>query len=106
MLKITIMEKPTEQRLILEGRLTGPDVSELQSVWENARRTYQLRSWVVDLRNVTFIDDTAEGILLDMNKEGAQFMACGVANRYRLEQLGIKCSVMIACQSVGGAPTG
>ena len=107
MLKITIVDTVTEQRLILEGRLMEPSISELESAWESARgRANRSRSWVVDLRNVTFIDQSAERILLDMNREGAQFMACGVANTYRLEQLGIRCKARLACQSVGGAPTG
>ncbi len=106
MLKITIIDRPTERRLILEGRLTAPDVSELETAWQASRRTNRTLPRVVDLRNVTYIDQSAERILLDMSKEGAQFMACGVANTYRLEQLGIRCKVMPACQSVGGAPTG
>jgi len=106
MLKITIVDRPTEQRLILEGKLMTPSISELESAWECARRTKGPRPCVVDVRDVTFIDRSAEKVLLDMDREGAKFIACGVANTYRLEQLGIKCNVMLACQSVGGAPTG
>ena len=105
MLKITIVDRPEEQKLILEGRLMAPDTSEVESAWRTARRGNRPGLWVVDLRNVTFIDGSAERILLEMNREGAEFMACGVANTYRLEQLGIKCKTMSACQPVGRAPT-
>ncbi len=106
MLKITMVDTAREQRLILEGKLMEPDISELESTWENARGTNGSRPYVVDLRNVTYIDRSAERVLLDMKREGAHFVACGVANRYRLEQLGIKCEVPLACQPAGRAPTG
>lgn len=103
MLKITIVDKPAEHRLVLEGRLTQDGLSELELTWEKARRAEAGRSYVIDLRSVTFIDPSAERLLLDMNQRGAQFLASGVANTYRLEQLGIKCRARIECQSVGGA---
>ncbi len=106
MLRITIVDAVTELRLILEGRLMGPDISELEAAWEKVRRTNGSRPYVLDLRNVTFIDPSAEKVLVDMNTEGAQFVACGVANTYRLQQLGIRCKVALACQSAGRAPTG
>ncbi len=106
MLKITIVDTATEQRLVLEGRLLEPDLPELESAWGNARRANGSRRRVVDLRNVTFIHPCAERVLLDMNGEGAQFIACGIANTFRLQQLGIKCRVTRACQTVGRAPTG
>ncbi|MFB3902545.1 MAG: hypothetical protein ACE15E_03770 [Acidobacteriota bacterium] len=105
MLKITVVGRGTEQRLVLEGRLAEEDVSELQSAWERVRRAVGLRACVVDLRNVTFIHPGVERVLVGMHSEGAQFIACGVANTYRLEELGIKCKVPRACQPVGGAPT-
>jgi anti-anti-sigma regulatory factor len=91
MLKITIIDTPAEQKLVLEGRLMEPDISELESAWENERGARGTRRCVVDLRNATFIDQSAERILLDMQRERAQFIACGVFNKHRLERLGIQC---------------
>jgi len=51
-----------------------------------------IRPCVIDLRNATYIDQTAEKILLDMKRSGARFIACGVCTRHRLEQLGITCA--------------
>ncbi len=39
MLKITITETPTEVRCVLQGRLFGPWVSELRSIWRRVART-------------------------------------------------------------------
>jgi len=97
MLKITTVDTATEQRLILEGKLMEPDISELEAAWEKASRAGGERPSVVDLRNVTFIHESAKRVLLRLNREGAEFVACGVANTYRLDQMGIKCSVTIAC---------
>jgi len=91
MLKITNVDTPTEHRLVLEGRLTDPDTRELESAWANLHRKTGAGRWIIDLRNITFIDERAEAVLLGFSREGAQFIACGVANTYRLEQLGIKC---------------
>jgi len=91
MLKITIIDTPAEQKLVLEGRLIEPDISELESAWENARGARGLRACIVDLRNATFLDQSGERTLLRMKREGAEFIACGVSTTHRLEELGIKC---------------
>lgn len=91
MLKITIAETSTEQTLILEGRLTGPYVAELERAWQNARRANGHRC-IVDLRNTTFIDEAAETLLARMKRDGAHFVACGVCTTYRLKRLGIRCT--------------
>ena len=91
MLKITIIDGPKEQRLILEGRLAEPDLSALTTAWEEVQSSLQGRRCVVDLRSATRIDHSGEGILLDMKREGAHFIACGISTTHQLERLGIKC---------------
>jgi hypothetical protein len=91
MLKITIAESPGEQRLILEGTLTEPYFEELESAWSRLRGANRRGTWIVDLRNATFIAPCAEAILLAMKGEGARFLACGVSNTYLLRRLGIRC---------------
>ena len=60
MLKITIIDAPREQRLVLEGRLAKPDLAELEATWQKARTALGTRKRVIDLRNTTFIDESAE----------------------------------------------
>jgi anti-anti-sigma regulatory factor len=91
MLKITMIESPAEQVLILEGRLTIPNLAEVERAWETARGSRGTGTRVIDLRNATFIDPRAEGLLLRMKREGARFLACGVANTHQLKRLGIRC---------------
>src|SRR5207245_2407619 len=53
MLRITKIDTPTEQKLILEGRLTEPWIADLSSHWEDMRHAHPKRKFVVDLRGVT-----------------------------------------------------
>jgi anti-anti-sigma regulatory factor len=95
MLRITIIDNPTERRLVLEGRLTELNISELNSAWENVCGARGDRTCIVDLRNATFIDQNGERILLRMKQEGAQFIACGISTTHRLKELGIKCKGIV-----------
>ena len=91
MLKITLIDTPSEQKLVLEGKLAKPDLAVLESAWEQARSKLGNRYCVVDLSNATSIDPSAEGVLLDMKRHAAQFVACGISTKHQLEQMGIPC---------------
>lgn len=87
MLKIIKSGTVTEQRWILCGKLAGPWVTELRSNWELARAESEGRKRVVDLREVTFIDERGEGLLNQMRSEGAEFVASGVDTKDLVENL-------------------
>ncbi len=87
MLKITNAGTATEQRWILCGQLTGPWVAELRSNWEQRRQESDGRKCLVDLTDVTFIDENGEGLLQQMRNEGAEFTASGVDTNDVLENL-------------------
>jgi anti-anti-sigma regulatory factor len=87
MLKITIVDASDEQKLILEGRLTEPWLSELKSCWESARKAHGGRNCVVDLNGVTYIDRNGEDALLEMRNEGAQLVARGICNKHKLADI-------------------
>ena len=77
MLKISISETATETRWVLQGRVFGPWVSELNAIWRTSTRTRKGRACIVDLNDVTFIDKGAEQLLRTMAREGAQLVANG-----------------------------
>lgn len=91
MLKISVIETPTEQSIVLEGSLTEPYIPEMEKVWKKARSANPKRRLIVDLRNATFIDQKSEGLLLRMKRDGAHFLACGISTTHQLEDLGILC---------------
>ncbi len=87
MLKISIVDTPTQQRILLHGKLVGPWIKELRRVWEELRPQLGNRSPVVDLNEVTLIDDDADSLLAKMLEQGAELVATGVANRWLIQAL-------------------
>jgi len=78
MLKLTKIDTPTEQRLVLEGRLTGRSAAEVCANWQELRHTHPEGKFVVDLRGVTRVDRDGEDALALMKREGAKFVARGL----------------------------
>jgi hypothetical protein len=87
MLKITIVDSPTEQRLVLYGKLVGPWIGELQKVWENLRPQLGNRRSVIDLNEVTLIDDSADQLLATMLGQGSELVARSMADRWLIQAL-------------------
>jgi hypothetical protein len=86
MLKITRTETPAEEKWILQGRLVGLWVSELRRCWKKTHRTDNNLKCIVDLNEVTFIDEKGERLLRTMSKEGAQLIATGMYIKHVLQQ--------------------
>jgi len=87
MLRITVIETPTEQRLVLYGKLVGPWIGELQRIWEGLRQQLSNRDSVIDLNEVTLVDDSADHLLATMLEQGAELVARGMANRWLIQAL-------------------
>jgi anti-anti-sigma regulatory factor len=79
MLRITA----TEAKLTLDGQLAGPWVAELKSAWVESLR-------VVDLTNVTFVDEAGARVLCAMKDAGVRFVARGVDTKQLLDDLNQK----------------
>src|SRR5580700_9679239 len=75
------------QRWSLYGRLAGPWVDELRSCWKCAREWAPLARAIVDLKQVTFIDQAGEKLLAEMRSAGAELIATGVEHRHLLATL-------------------
>ena len=87
MLRISNRTTAEEVRWVLCGRLVGPWVGELRSNWDQAREWSRGRRHVIDLSDVTFIDDRGETLLGELKDEGVEFLARGVYTRHLLENL-------------------
>lgn len=86
MLKITVVERSRQRRLILEGKLIAPWVDEFITAYERARTGLRDRELIVDLRNVTAISPEGEDALLRLMREKVKFL-CGVYMKEVLRQL-------------------
>jgi len=71
MLKITITDTPTEQRITLSGKLVDPWIQELRRVWEQCRSVGAGRKLIFDLNDVIHIEESANTLLSEMMAEGA-----------------------------------
>jgi hypothetical protein len=71
----------------LHGRLTGPWVDELRSCWRQARERAPLARAIVDLKEVTFIDQAGEKLLAEMRGAGAKLIATGVEHQHLIATL-------------------
>ena len=87
MLRITVTENASEQRWVLQGRLTGLSIDELIANWRVNRDRPTFQNCIVDLNEVTFIDKDGEQVLLMMIREGAKFVANGLYTKRLLESL-------------------
>jgi len=87
MLKVTRIDTETEQRLILEGRLTAPCITDLRSHWEETRYSHPERRFVVDLRGVMRMDSAGESAVALMKAAGAEFLASGMRIKLFVQDL-------------------
>ncbi len=87
MLRITVEESASEDRWILQGRLTKCSVAELVSSWRASSPSPSGRRRIVDLDKVTSIDKSGEEALAMMMRDGATVVASGVYTRHLLDEL-------------------
>jgi ABC-type transporter Mla MlaB component len=90
MLRITKVDTPSEQKLMLEGRLTEPWIADLSSHWVKTRHAHPERKFVVDLRGVMRIDSAGKSALDLMKTEGAEFLASGIRMKHLVKDLEIE----------------
>jgi hypothetical protein len=87
MLKISIVENRSRIRLVLEGKLVAPWVGELRPACEKAKSGLGDRELVVEVKDLTAINQAGENVLLELMKEGVKFRGSGVFTKHMLKQL-------------------
>ena len=90
MLRITTCDNSGETRLIVEGRLAGASVGELEKCWIETGSSKSPESIVVDLGGVTFVDAAGKQLLAEMHERGTKFAANGLLANCLIEEM--KCS--------------
>ena len=91
MFKISIVDTPSQRRLVVEGRLSEPWVDELRSTWRSASRDLKKRKLLIDLSSLTVISREGEDAIFDLMKQGAKFSCAGSLTRHVLKGLARKC---------------
>ncbi|HLJ88865.1 MAG TPA: hypothetical protein VKZ53_18745 [Candidatus Angelobacter sp.] len=87
MLKISIVDVRAQRRLVIEGKLIAPWADELRRAWEQAKAGLNGRELVVEVKDLTAINQAGENILLEFMKHGVNLRGYGVFTRHLLRQL-------------------
>lgn len=86
MLKITTQQETESITLVVEGRLAGPWVQELQDCWRSIAEERK-RGAVVNFTGVTFVDHSGQALLCRLWQEGAELKAAGCLNNCLVTQI-------------------
>lgn len=78
MLRIYIHDQVPVTSFVLEGKLVGPWVKELEKHWERAFAATPSRTMLVDLADVSFIDAEGRALLARMRVKGVRLLSLGV----------------------------
>ena len=87
MLRITIENNQITKCFIIEGRLEGAYVIELEKCWQTIINTEPNCPLLVNLTYLTFIDASGKQLLTRMHRGGAKLLACGVMTRKIVEEI-------------------
>ena len=91
MLRIAVADGIAERRWVIQGRLVEPWVSELEKAWETSCRLRDERKCVVDLADLTAVDERGEKVLKAMKESGAVFEGCGLYTSQLVEDIDCHC---------------
>ena len=78
MLRIYVHDQVPMTSFVLEGKLVGPWVKELENCWETALVACPSRTMLVDLADVSFIDAEGRALLARMRQKGVRLLSAGV----------------------------
>ena len=86
-MKISIVESPSQCRLVLEGKLISPWIGELRAECAKAKADLHGRELIVDMKNLLSISQEGENVLIDLMNQGVNFRGSGVFTKHVLRQL-------------------
>lgn len=78
MLRIYIHDEVPVTSFVLEGKLIGRWVKELEKCWDRMVATNSSRTMLVDLADVSFIDAEGRALLARMRQTGVRLLSTGV----------------------------
>jgi anti-anti-sigma regulatory factor len=82
-IRITCHDEAALTRLVIEGKLAGACVDELDKCW----RDEPSKKLLIDLTSVSFIDDRGKQLLKRMHDHGATLISSSIMSRCLIEEL-------------------
>jgi anti-anti-sigma regulatory factor len=87
MLRITTRNRPETTCFIIEGRLAGPLILELDRCWKAAISKDPHTTIMVDLSGATCIDAQGKQFLAQMHRSGAKLTGTGLMADFIIRQI-------------------
>ncbi|HKS08488.1 MAG TPA: hypothetical protein VJS13_03010 [Pyrinomonadaceae bacterium] len=87
MLRITTCNIAGDVGLVIEGKLAGACVSELENCWRRAVAGESPLPSLVDLTNVSFMDANAKQLLTQMREHGIKLVANGLMSKFFIDEI-------------------
>ena len=87
MLRITVCDDSENTRIVVEGKLAGATVSELEKSWHKTIADPLRVRVVVDLSCVTFVDTSGKELLKRMHESGIRFIGTGIMPKCLIEEI-------------------
>jgi anti-anti-sigma factor len=87
MFRATVERHGSSITLRVEGRLSGPCLSELENCWSQLAAGNGTRHVVVDLKEVTYVSSQGKQLLEKFCRAGAQLTGDGPMTRALVEQI-------------------
>ena len=85
MIRITAQHESSATRLFLEGKLSGPSVDELDKCWHE--KSWAEAALLVDLTNISFVDDHGKELLARMHKSGIKLFSTSVMTKCLIAEI-------------------
>ena len=87
MFRIGIHNDSESASLTVEGKLTRPCAIELERCWQTAIAAEPVKSIVVNLAAVTFVDSECRELLVRMRRQGVKLVPTGCLMKAIVEQI-------------------
>ena len=87
MLRISVVDAPQTTRLKLEGKLAHEWVSETETVWTVLVGTSQSKRLIVDLADVSFVDNAGKELLSRISQAGCELIGSGPMMAALIEEI-------------------
>jgi anti-anti-sigma regulatory factor len=87
MLRISVVNDPTTTRLKLEGKLAHEWVREAEKAWAAIGKMNGRIEIVVDLMDVSFVDDSGHQLLAAMRHAGSELVGSGPMMSALIEEI-------------------
>jgi len=99
-LRITLRNDSEGKRLVVEGKLAGECVGELEKCWNSLGSDYSPENILVDLSCVSFIDGNGKQLLAQMHEKGIRIVANRLMPKCIIEE--IEGTPLLDCQPQNG----